>query len=50
MLCRSLFLALSRASSKAAAAVAGLFAVGTDSVVDGARDTWEVDVKVSRAL
>ena len=52
VLCRNRFLARSLASSNAAVAVAGLLdvVVVVDSVIDGARETWELAVKESRAL
>ena len=49
VLCRNRFRARSRASSKAAAAVAGLLDAVV-SVDDGTSETCELDVKVSTAL
>ena len=50
VLCRSLFLTRSRASSNAAAAVAGRFADVAAVEVDGASDTCELLVMASSAF
>ena len=50
MLCRNLFAARSLASSNAAAAVAGLFAVVVVADVDGASETCELVVISSKVL